>query len=172
MTLARLIRAWGNRGALSAEPLGRTAEDFRDLRQVALRGGRCGTRTVEIEWVRAHRGRLIFKFRGLDTIAAARELAGAEVRIPRAQRRELPPEEYYQSDLIGCEVIERGQARPLGRVTGWQEYGAAALMEVDTGARGEPLLVPFARSICVEVDVAARRIVVELPEGLKELSGA
>jgi len=32
------------------------------------------------------------------------------------------------------------------------------------------LLIPFARSICVEIDPGARRIVVELPDGLKDLN--
>ena len=57
----------------------------------------------------------------------------------------------------------------MGRVTGWQECGGPALLEVD-GVEGEELLVPFARSICVEIDPAARRIVVDLPEGLKDLN--
>jgi ribosomal 30S subunit maturation factor RimM len=32
------------------------------------------------------------------------------------------------------------------------------------------LLIPFARSICKQIDPAARRIAVELPEGLKDLN--
>jgi len=128
-------------------------------------------RWLEVEWVREQRGRLVFKFHGVDSIAAADELAGAEVRVALAERRALPAGEYYQSDLVGCQVVERSSGRPVGLVRGWQEYGAAPLLEVDTGGPGEPMLVPFARSICVEVDPAARRIVVELPEGLKELNG-
>jgi ribosomal 30S subunit maturation factor RimM len=31
-------------------------------------------------------------------------------------------------------------------------------------------MIPFARSICVEIDPASRRITVELPPGLKELN--
>jgi ribosomal 30S subunit maturation factor RimM len=31
-------------------------------------------------------------------------------------------------------------------------------------------LVPFTPAICTEVDLAARRIVVNLPEGLRELN--
>jgi len=156
---------------LSAEALGRPAEAFRQVRQVEVGGAPGAARWLEIEWVREHRGRLLIKFRGVDSIAAAEELAGAELRIPRSQRRELPAGEYYQSDLIGCQVVERGGGRRLGVVAGWQECGAAPLLEVDTGAPGGPLLVPFARSICVEVDLAERRIVVDLPEGLKELNG-
>jgi ribosomal 30S subunit maturation factor RimM len=72
---------------------------------------------------------------------------------------------------VGCEVVDGSSGSTLGVVTGWQDYGAAPLMEVDADTPGEPLLVPFARSICVEVDLAARRIVVALPDGLKELNG-
>lgn len=136
-----------------------------------LCGARSEPRQTAIEWVREHRGRLLFKFRGIDSIAAAEELAGWEVRVPLSERRELPPGEYYQTDLVGCQVVDASSGSTLGVVTGWQNYGAAPLMEVDAGAPGPPLLVPFARSICVEVDLAARRIVVALPEGLKELSG-
>jgi len=39
---------------------------------------------------------------------------------------------------------------------------------VDT-TRGE-LLIPLAQEICVDVDLVARRIVVVLPEGLRELN--
>jgi hypothetical protein len=31
-------------------------------------------------------------------------------------------------------------------------------------------LIPFARSICVEIDPAAKRVIVELPEGLEDLN--
>ena len=57
----------------------------------------------------------------------------------------------------------------LGEVIRWQECGGPNLLEVKMRAGGE-LLIPFARSLCVEIDVAARRIVVDLPEGLKELN--
>ena len=151
--------------------MGRPAEGFRQAEAVVVSGPRGAPRQLEIEWVRAQRGRLIFKFRGVDSVSQAEELLPAEVRIPLAERRQLPAGEHYQSDLVGCRVVERSTGRPLGIVTGWREFGAAPLLEVDTGAPGEPLLVPFARSICVEIDRDARRIVVELPEGLKELNG-
>jgi 16S rRNA processing protein RimM len=151
--------------------LGRRAEDFGSACQVELRPARGAAQRAVIEWVRERRGRLVLKFRGVDSITAARELAGAEVCVPFRERRALPQEEYYHSDLVGCQVVERRGGRVLGVVTGWQEFGAAPLLEVDTGAAGEPLLVPFARSICVEIEPDARRILVELPEGLKDLNG-
>ena len=73
--------------------------------------------------------------------------------------------EYFQSDLIGCEVVDRRTGESIGRVTAWDEGGGAGLLVVDNN-----LLIPFARSICVEIDPAAKRIAVELPEGLKDLN--
>ncbi len=126
-------------------------------------------RPFEVESVWEHRGRVIFKFRGTDTISDAEHLRGAEIRIPRAQRFQLPEGEYYHDDLIGCEVTDADSGCPLGRVASWQESGGSGLLEVRT-ADGDEMLVPFARSICVGIDVERRQITVRLPEGLKELN--
>jgi 16S rRNA processing protein RimM len=110
-------------------------------------------------------GSVIFKFRGLDSVTDALPWRGAEVRIPREERLEPEPGEFFIGDLIGCEVVERGTGESLGMVTGWDEGGASGLLQV-----GAALLIPFARSICVSIDTGRRRIEVELPEGLKDLN--
>lgn len=143
---------------------------YQSLRQVFLfrSGGSSGEPTpVEVEWVWEHRGRPVFKFRGVDSMSDAELLRGAEVRIPAEERLELPPGEFYHSDLIGCEVVERQTGNVLGTVRELQEFGGPGLLAVQ-GPEGE-LLVPFARSICVDIDITGRRIMVDLPEGLKEL---
>jgi 16S rRNA processing protein RimM len=129
--------------------------------------GSSESRDFEIESVWEQKGRLIFKFRGIDSIDDAEKLRGAEVRLPIEERLPLQEGEYYQTDLIGCGMIDRGSGERLGVVTGLQEYGGPLLLEVETP--GEPLLVPFARAICVEIDVANRRILADLPEGLLDL---
>ena len=101
----------------------------------------------------------------MDSISDAEPLRGAEVRLPLEERRQPEAGEFFHSDLIGCEVIESRTGEPLGRVTGWRDYGGPGLLEI-----GDKLLVPFAKSICVAIDVASRRIVVDLPEGLKDLN--
>ena len=135
---------------------------------MTLAGPQGQERQAEIESVWDHRGRLVFKFRGVDSITDAEALAGAEVRIPFEARRPLEENEYYQTDLVGCEVVERATGRRLGVVSGWKECGGPPLLEVER--EGEPLLIPFARAICVEIDAAGRRIAVDLPEGLAELN--
>jgi 16S rRNA processing protein RimM len=123
---------------------------------------------MEVERTWMHGDRLIFKFKGVDTIEDAERLAGAEVSIPMEQRATVPEGEYYQSDLVGCEVAEAG-GRILGTVADWQETGGTPLVKVRTKDDKE-LLIPFAKSIFTKIDVERRRIEVDLPEGLLDLN--
>ena len=117
---------------------------------------------VETTWM--HGDHLIFKFQGVDTISDAEKLAGAEVSIPFEERAELAGDEVYQSDLVGCEVFDAA-GRSLGVVTEFQETGGTPLLQV-----GADLLIPFAKSICTTIDLANKKIVVDLPEGLLDLN--
>ena len=161
VTIALLGKTRGNRGELTAFPLTSKLERFESLKEVFLFGS--GERQqVEATWF--HGDTLIFKFQGIDTISDAERLTGAEVRVPVSERVPLEEGEYFQSELIGCHVIDRRTGEPIGRVTGWDDGGGAGLLVVGD------LLIPFSRAICVEIDPAAHRIVVDMPEGLKDLN--
>ena len=101
----------------------------------------------------------------------ARKLVGLEVQVPLADRVKLPAGSYYISDLVGCAVREK-DGSDVGTVRDVEIHGdvisGTPNLVVDT-ARGE-LLIPLAQEICVDVDLTARRIVVVLPEGLRELN--
>jgi len=162
----------GNRGEVVAVPLGSRKERYALLREVflcnpyeSLEHGRL--RSVQSVWL--DRGRVVFKFQGVDSIAEAEKLRGLEVRIPRTSRLELAPGEYYLSDLIGCDVTEASGGLTIGKVCSWEDYGGSVLLVVEDRS-GNELMIPFAQSICVNIDVEARRIQVNLPEGLKELN--
>ncbi len=172
VAVARLTRTWGNRGELAAVPLSSHPGRFERLAEVRLRGakGIPGGPALVVESVRRHGARLIFKFQGVESIAEAEKLRGAEVCIAPAERLPPPSGEWYVSDLIGCEVVDWVTGRRLGRVTAWLEIGGAGTLEVAGGEGGRELLIPFARSICRQIDVELKRIAVQLPEGLKELN--
>ena len=167
MAIAQLGKTRGNRGEVTAVALSSKPERYQALQEVFLFApdGSAGGEKYEIESTWFHGGTLVFKFRGVDTISDAELLYGREVRIPASQRMTLDQGEYFQSDLIGCEVVDKRTGESMGHVTAWDEGGGAGLLVVD-----DRLLIPFARSICVEIDPAAKRIAVELPEGLKDLN--
>jgi 16S rRNA processing protein RimM len=160
-----LLRARGIRGEIAADGMGTRFSRFDELEKCTLFGPDGRHRVIEIESVWEHRNQPIFKFRGIDTMTGAEELQGYELRIPLEERAPAPEGEYFHSDLIGCKVVER-DGGPLGTVTGWEDFGGSGLLVV----KGEKeLMIPFVAKICVEIDVAGKRIVVELPEGLKDL---
>jgi 16S rRNA processing protein RimM len=161
VAVAILGKTRGNRGEITAFALSNKPERYQELREVFLFGS--GER-AEVESTWFHNGVLIFKFRGVDTISDAERLAGVEVRIPISERVPLEENEFFQSDLMGCEVVDRRSGASLGRVTAWEDGGGSGLLAVGD------LLIPFVRAICVEIDPNARKITVELPEGLKDLN--
>ena len=170
--MAIFARPWGNRGALIADATTNRPERLARLGGAFVIGPdpQAQPQRVEIESVQLHKDRVIVKLRGVDSISQAEALRGAELCVPIAERPQAPEGEYYTADLLGCEVIERTSGRRLGIVSGWLETGGAPSLEVSAPERAEPLLVPFARSICVEIAPEQGRILVELPEGLEELN--
>ena len=146
-------------------------ERFESLRQVDIGGV-----AYELERVWYHKDQPIFQLRNVNTISDAEKLVGQEIRIPAEQRWKLPDGEYYFSDLVGCRMVDDATGTTLGTVTGWQELGdrnakrTQVLLEVDDGAGGEPLLVPFASGLLKRLDLSAGEIRLAVPEGLIELN--
>jgi 16S rRNA processing protein RimM len=168
LTLARVVRPHGIRGEVAATILTDFPERLTKLREVWLWDGHTEPRRVEIVKCRlspSRGGHAIIHFSGVDSMNAAEKLRGLELQVPLSTRTPLPASSYYISDLVGCEVWERGEK--LGIVKDVQQVGTPVLA-IDT-ADGE-LLVPLAQEICTRIDTAARRIEVILPEGLRELN--
>lgn len=105
----------------------------------------------------------------MDSIDAAEALRGALICIPADKREPLADGEVYLDDLIGCQAMESDTKRHLGVVEGWQETGAVPLLTIRTQS-GSELLVPFASSICQQIDIENKHLVLRLPEGLLELN--
>lgn len=167
--LARIRRARGIRGEVVIESLGSEPERFQPgLRVYLAKPGDPGLgeeAEVELAWL--NNGEIVVRFKGVETRNAAEELRGLELRIPESERPPLEEGEFYLSDLVGCMVFG-ADGREIGEVAAWHDYGAAPLLEVKRG-KGE-ILIPFTPAFCREVDLANRRIVVEMPEGLEDLN--
>jgi 16S rRNA processing protein RimM len=94
-------------------------------------------------------------------------LAGRELRIPEEALQPLEPGTFYHHQLTGC-VVETVDGRTVGEVRR-VEGGAGGSRLVIDGRRGE-VQIPLVAEICVAIDVEARRIRVDPPEGLLELN--
>ncbi len=162
--VARLVRPRGLRGELVADPAGLTAAGIRALPALFLDPP--GT-PVTLEAVRDHQERLLIKLRGVDSPEAAEALRGAVLSVDREHLPETEEGEYYFGDLMGCTVIDSRNGQPIGVVANCVRYGGPVLLEVDLPGK-PPVLIPFVNAICHTVDLEAKRILAELPEGLIE----
>jgi 16S rRNA processing protein RimM len=129
------------------------------------RHGRVEALTVTT--VRFHQERPLLGFAGIDTMNAAKELAGFELRVRVEALEPLPSGSYYRHDLVGCAVVTTKGAT-VGVVREVEGERDGSRLVVDTSA-GE-ILVPLAAEICTGIDVAAKRVVIDPPEGLLELN--
>ena len=62
-------------------------------------------RELQIEELWPHKGHLVLKFAGVDSISDAETLVGCELQVPVSERATLEPGWNYVSDLIGCVVF-------------------------------------------------------------------
>jgi 16S rRNA processing protein RimM len=112
-------------------------------------------------------GRPVVGFEGFSRIEDVEQLAGLELRVPEGALQPLQAGRYYEYQLVGC-TVETTSGHVVGTVDA-VEGGASATRLVINGPRGE-ILIPLAVDICVDVDVAKKRIRIDPPEGLLELN--
>ena len=122
---------------------------------------------LTITTVRFHRERPVIGLRGIASIEDAAPLAGLELRVPLDTLAALPQGVFYRHDLIGCRV-ETASGGIVGVVSDVEGTMAGSRLVID-GAGGE-ILVPLAAEICRQIDPAAKRIVIDPPDGLIDLN--
>lgn len=165
VAVAEVLCPQGNRGEVKAVPLTGRHERFDELRQViAWRDGE--QRDLIVRTWRAWRQFIVFGFVGIDGIEAAETLRGAMICVPREERGVLPPGHYYHDDLVGL-AVRTSQGEPLGRLAEVLETGANDVFVVRS-EDGRETLIPALAAVVVAVDLAAREMVVVLPEGLRD----
>src|ERR1700746_2497041 len=106
ITLARVLKTQGRRGEVAVEVHSDVPDRFAEgMRLLALdeEGGR---RELIVDELWAHKGLLVLKFAGIDSISDAEALVRCELQVPRGERAELEPGWTYISDLTGCSVFD------------------------------------------------------------------
>ncbi len=166
VVVAEILRPRGNRGEVIARSQTDVPGRLEQLKraQVRLRDG--SDVQVEIEEAWTHKGDWVLKFAGVDSINAAERFGGSDLWLAVTDRGTLPEGEFFQSDLVGCAVVDSATGKRLGVVEGWQQYGGPPLMELQID--GREVLIPFISTEC-QVDLTERTIGVDCPEGLLDL---
>jgi 16S rRNA processing protein RimM len=170
LTVARILRPQGRRGEVAAEIFTDFPARFETLRGAFLGSPRQAPRPITVERAWPHKGRVILKLSGIDSIEGASRLRGLHVLVPWEQRTALPPHHYYFWELRGCRVIRERQGKEIGMVTDVEPTGGVALLHVERREGKGEVLIPLAQEICTRIDTAGKTIVIDPPEDLLDLN--
>lgn len=133
------------------------AEDGRSFAQVVLTGQLKNGFTARID--------------GVVTKEDADALRNMNLYAERAVMPSLPDDEYYYADLIGLSVLDTG-GTTLGTVKNVMDHGAGDLLEIIVPGASDTVLLPFTQAVVPTVDLTAKRIVADPPDGLFASHGA
>ncbi len=167
IVIARIVKARGIRGEVACDIATDFPERFEALEEATAlmpNGSRLAL-SLEDHWF--HKGRVILKFKGYDSMTAAEQLVGGWLVIAESDTMPLEEDEFYEYDIVGSQAIT-SEGRVIGQVTALMRTSGHDLLVVQGEDKREHL-IPFVDGICTDVDVEARRITIDPPEGLLDL---
>jgi 16S rRNA processing protein RimM len=160
LLLGRIVGPFGRVGEVKLYPYTDFPERIGEYETLTLRMPDGRSQTREVERARPHKGVILVKLGGVDSIDEAEALRDAEVWIDASQAAPLPEGHYYLHDLIGLQVVA-----PDGEVLG-------EISEVLRGPANDvyvagPYLIPATHDAVAAVDLEARRLIVRSREFLE-----
>ena len=157
--IARIGAAHGVRGAVK---LWTFTEDPLAVKAYGPLLTKDGARSFEVATAREAKGHLVATLKGIATREDAERLNGLELYVAREKLPATEQDEYYHADLIGLAAVNAA-SEPIGRVTAIHNFGAGDIIEI-APAHGATMLLPFTNAVVPSVDLAAGRVVIELPD--------
>ena len=170
VAVGRILRPHGIQGELVVQVLSDVPDRLAPGRRLLLTrdrppgGPAHPARTVVVKTGRPHKTGALVRLEGIEDRDQAEELRGAWLEVLQSEVPEPPAGTYYHYPLLGCSCFD-GDTE-LGEVVELLEDGGGLLLIVSDGQRRLP--IPFVKGFLKTVDVAAKKIVLELPPGLVE----
>ena len=168
ITLARVVKTQGRHGEVAVEVHSDVPDRFTEKMKLQALDRSEGRRELQVESLWPHKGLVVLKFRGIDSISDAEGLIGAELQVPRVERAALEKGWTYVSDLAGCTLVDNGQE--LGTIEDVQFGAGEAPLLIVAGKAGKKFDVPFAEAYLEAVDTTRKQVRMKLPEGLLEIN--
>lgn len=153
----------GVRGLVKVKPFTEVPEDVAAYGPVE---DETGNRRFTLRVTGAAKGQVIVAVDGVGDRNAAEALKGERLYVDRSALPDPDDGSFYHADLIGMDLVGM-DGTPLGTVTALYDFGAGDVLEF-RGADGKARMLPFTEQVVPTVDLEARRMVVDPPEGALE----
>lgn len=159
--IGQITNTHGLKGELKVRTFTQTKKRFEELKSVLINFNN-ELKKYDIEKVRYQNDIVLLKLKGVDDISDAEKLKGSYIKIPRADAKQNEENEFFIADLIGCEVYDNDF---IGIVTDVFTAGASDVYVIKRKEEKD-LLIPAIESVVKKIDIANKRIDVEIPRGL------
>jgi len=156
LTIGSILGPHGVRGEFKVRLQTDDPEHLLTLKRVFL-GDETVPRTVL--GVRLHAGHALMRLQGISSPETVERFRGTPLRIRGSEARPLAAGEYFLFQIIGLEAFDEAGQR-LGRVTDLMETGANDVLVISAEDGRPDLLLPSHPDVILEMDLAAKRIVV------------
>src|SRR5262245_3186056 len=114
VTIAKVVKTQGRIGEVATELFTDFPEKFSERKKLFALLPDYSRRELQLEDAWPHKGQMVLKFVGVDSISDAEDLIGSEIQIRKHDRAALDEGAAWISDLIGSTVTDQG--RQLGTV--------------------------------------------------------
>ncbi len=166
-TIGKIVAPFGIRGELKVRPLTDIPDRFVSLEAVYLSSNhaRCAIKSV-----RPYKGdMLLLKLDGIDDANAAEMLREDDLCIPLDQLAKLPPDVYYQHDIVGLRVF-RLDDRFVGVIGEIMPTGGNDVYVIKADD-GREFLIPAIKDVIKQIDLVRRVMYIDPMKGLLDDDG-
>ncbi|SHI23369.1 ribosome maturation factor RimM [Ferrimonas marina] len=164
IVVGRLGSAYGIRGWLKVNAFTDVPEGIFDYSPLYLKVQGQWQQVAVANW-RHHGKSLICRLEGVEDRNQAEQYVNCDVAILPEQLNDLPEDEFYWRDLVGCNVVNT-KGYDMGKVTGLLETGSNDVLEVEAKSNDafgkRERLIPFVtEQFILEVDLPGKQIKVD-----------
>ena len=142
-----------------------TEERFKPGSVLSIKGDE--ERVLTVESARTFKQFWLVKFEEITDIDQAEKLRNKILVVSEENRQELPEGVFYYRDILGCTVIDNETGEVIGEITDIQSPGANDVWMVKEKS-GQEYWIPYIDDVVKKVDIADKKIYVELIEGLRD----
>ncbi len=161
-TIGKIVAPFGIRGELKVFPLSDIPDRFATLETVYL-GPEASP--YRIESVRPYKGEmLLLKLAHIDDATTAESLRSADLLIPLSELAKLPPDFYYQHDILGLRVL-RLNGDEVGVIADIMVTGGNDVYVVKASS-GKQFLIPAIKDVVKQIDLLRHVMYIDPMQGL------
>ena len=164
--VARILTTHGLNGEVKVNVITDFPEErFAEGMHLSLRSDT--NRTLTVEKSRPFKQSWLIQFKEITDIDQAEKLRGQILVVSEEDRGKLPDGVYYYKDIFDCDVIDEETGKRIGKIVDIQSPGANDIWLVHEDD-GKEYWIPNIADVVKKVHVAAKKVYVELMEGLRD----